>query len=184
MTLKKYKEKRDLAKSEEPASGHKSSSKLHFVIQKHAARHLHYDLRLEYKGVLLSWAVPKGPSLDPSEKRLAIQVEDHPLDYQYFEGTIPKGHYGAGTVEIWDKGTYTTPDHTEPKEIEKYMKQGLTKGHFSIIFHGKRLRGEFSFVKMKQTENEWLLIKKEDAYATSEDVIPEKKSLKKKDTDA
>lgn len=175
MTLKRYHEKRNLGETEEPKSGDKSLGELHFVIQKHAASHLHYDLRLECRGVLLSWAVPKGPSLNPSEKRLAIHVEDHPLDYQYFEGTIPKGHYGAGTVEIWDKGTYTTPDATEPKEIEKYIKLGLKKGHFSVVFHGERLKGEFSFIKLKETENEWLLIKKEDAYATSEEVIPVKK---------
>lgn len=179
MNLRKYTAKRDVKISKEPkATVKKTSSKgLRFVVQKHDASHLHYDLRLEYRGILLSWAVPKGPSLNPEDKRLAIQVEDHPIDYQYFEGVIPKGNYGAGTVEIWDHGTYTTPDFTQTKEIENYLEKGLEKGHFSVIFDGEKLRGEFSFIKLKQKENEWLLIKKDDDFATSEEVIKSKKKL-------
>ncbi|CCB86019.1 putative DNA ligase-like protein Rv0938/MT0965 [Parachlamydia acanthamoebae UV-7] len=172
MSLGEYRSKRDLNKSKEPSAGkNKRSDALNFCIQKHAARRLHYDFRLEYKGVLLSWAVPKGPSLDPYDKRLAIQVEDHPLDYQYFEGTIPKGNYGAGKVEIWDRGTYTVPHVTTREEIEKYLTIGLKKGHFAVILHGEKLQGEFVFQKLKQDAEDtaWLLIKKEDAFATETD---------------
>lgn len=183
VSLKKYLAKRNFTESPEPTGQHQGSSKLpRFCVQKHAARNLHYDFRLEYQGVLLSWAIPKGPSLNPQDKRLAIKVEDHPLDYQYFEGVIPKGNYGAGTVEIWDQGTFYTPDATTPKEIEKNLTEGLKKGHFSIILEGKKLKGEFTLIKLKQSseDNAWLLIKKDDTDAGPEEMIKPKKVGKKK----
>jgi bifunctional non-homologous end joining protein LigD len=183
MSLNLYREKRNFKKTTEPSSSKKNtSSSLNFCIQKHAARRLHYDFRLECRGVLISWAVPKGPSLNPEDKRLAIQVEDHPLDYQYFEGTIPKGNYGAGTVEIWDHGTYTMPQVSEKKELEKLLLEGLKKGHFAIILHGERLKGEFVFQKLKKDvdDKSWLLIKKDDSFAETEEmsksIIEKKKS--------
>lgn len=170
MSLKEYRSKRDLKKSREPKDTSKrTSGALNFCIQKHAARRLHYDFRIEHRGVLVSWAVPKGPSLNPQDKRLAIKVEDHPLDYQYFEGTIPKGHYGAGTVEIWDRGTYTLPDANTREEVEKGVTKGLKQGHLSVILKGERLQGEFVFQKLKKDpdDNAWLVIKKGDVYASS-----------------
>jgi len=124
-----------------------------FVIHEHHAKRLHFDLRLEMDKVLKSWAVPKGPSMNPKEKRLAIMVEDHPLEYAPFEGEIPEGMYGAGTVVIWDKGTY---------EIEG---GSLTRGKLDIIFYGKKLQGAFALAKMSGKDKEWLLIKKIDKYA-------------------
>jgi len=184
MNLKGYRSKRNLKKSPEPPARHRSSSgPLHFCVQKHAARTLHYDFRLEYQGVLLSWAVPKGPSLNPEDKRLAIKVEDHPLDYQYFEGVIPKGNYGAGTVEIWDYGSYTMFDADSSGEIEKSLTQGLKQGHFAIILHGEKLKGEFIFQKLKQApeDNAWLLIKKTDSYADRQINSSKKNSKVKQD---
>ena len=124
-----------------------------FVVQEHHASHLHWDFRLEYDGVLKSWAIPKGPSMNPVDKRLAIQVEDHPLEYAQFEGTIPEGHYGAGHVMIWDSGNY---------EPTNDMEMGLKKGVLSFILSGKRLQGEFSLVRFKKGDNpkNWLLIKR------------------------
>ncbi len=162
MNLTTYKKKRDLKKSPEPKTKGKSHKTMpHFCVQKHAARHLHYDFRLEYKGILLSWAIPKGPSQNPKDKRLAIKVEDHPLDYQYFEGVIPKGNYGAGSVEIWDHGTFYTPGAKDPKQIEKSLTDGLKKGHITIILEGEHLNGEYALIKLKNStdENAWLFIK-------------------------
>ena len=168
MSLKEYRSKRNLKKSPEPLAGKTHAGFLRFCVQKHAARHLHYDFRLEYRGTLLSFAVPKGPSMNPKIKRLAIKVEDHPLDYQYFEGVIPKGNYGAGTVKIWDHGFYTSSDVTEPKKVEKILSQGLKKGHFNVIVKGKKIKGEFIFQKLKtDKDNTWLLMKKADEYASS-----------------
>lgn len=135
-----------------------------FVVQKHDASHLHYDFRLEIDGVLASWAIPKGPSMNPSDKRLAIKVEDHPLAYGSFEGTIPKGNYGAGTVMVWDKGLYACVDD----ENQMSLKDGLAKGRISFILEGQKLKGRFSLIYLK--EKQWLLIKKEDDFATLEDV--------------
>ena len=160
MRLSKYKAKRNLKSSKEPLAKvrKKKSSQLAFVIHEHHARHLHYDLRLEVKGVLKSWAVPKEPSMDPSVKRLAIMVEDHPYDYKDFEGTIPSG-YGAGEVRIWDEGTYNV-DGADAKESEKMVIAGLKKGSFHFSLEGKKLKGVFSLVQLKNRENQWLLIKK------------------------
>jgi len=131
---------------------------LRFVVQEHHASHLHYDFRLEVGGVLKSWAMPKGPSMNPADKRLAVLVEDHPIDYAAFEGIIPEGRYGAGTVVIWDGGNFIPLEDLDT---------GLSKGHLSFCLMGKRLRGEFALVLLKRskTGKEWLLIKKQDAFA-------------------
>jgi len=123
-------------------------------------------------GVLKSWAIPKGPSMNPAEKRLAIMVEDHPIDYKDFEGTIPEGNYGAGTVIVWDNGTYTLADQKQSESIEDQFKSDLQNGHISFILNGKKLKGEFALVRLKiKQKNAWLLIKKEDQYAIETDVL-------------
>lgn len=161
MSLTKYIEKRNFKKTSEPKGGKTTGKKLSFVVQRHHASHLHYDFRLELDGVLKSWAVPKGPSLNPKDKRLAMMVEDHPYDYRSFEGTIPKGNYGAGIVNIFDEGTYEAIDD------QKYdLHKGLHSGNLKFVLHGKKLKGEFALVKMKESEqNAWLLIKHRDKYA-------------------
>lgn len=172
--LKEYLSKRDLKHTPEPkAEIKKSKSKqLLFVIHKHRASHLHYDLRLEVGGVLKSWAIPKGPSLNPSDKRLAIMVEDHPYEYHTFEGIIPKGNYGAGEVIIWDQGTYAPLHAMSVAESEKLMEEGLKKGHVDIIFNGEKLKGEFALIRTGSFggKNSWLLMKKKDQYASKSDV--------------
>ena len=168
--LTKYREKRDFTKTAEPAGGRKKTAKrrhkLKFVLQKHAASHLHFDLRLELDGVMKSWAVPKGPSLDPSVKRLAMEVEDHPMEYNAFEGTIPKGQYGGGTVMLWDRGNYTA-DKAEDGDHEEAMRKGYDKGKIDFTFHGQRVRGSFALVRTQQrgAKPQWLLIKHRDEYA-------------------
>src|SRR5882672_5631573 len=161
--LAEYRRKRRFKETPEPRGKKVRKDEKIFVIQKHAARRLHYDLRLEVGGVLKSWAVPKGPSLNPGDKRLAIQVEDHPLEYGGFEGTIPEGNYGAGEVILWDKGTYTTEGTTPPEEQ-------LQRGELKIILHGKKLNGGFVLVKLKNSrqKNEWLLIKHRDEAAQTD----------------
>jgi bifunctional non-homologous end joining protein LigD len=182
--LTEYRRKRDFARTQEPSGDTTESparrGKLRFVIQKHAARNLHFDLRLELDGVMKSWAVPKGPSLDPSVKRLAMQVEDHPIDYNTFEGTIPKGEYGGGSVMLWDRGTYTADAASTPAEEEDAIRQGLARGDLKITFHGARLHGSFALVRMKfsrdrssSSKPQWLLIKHRDKFATDEDVVAE-----------
>ncbi len=171
MTLAPYRAKRDFHKTPEPAGEERGSQKstLRFVVHKHRASRLHWDLRLELDGVLKSWAIPKGPSLDPRKKQLAVMVEDHPLDYQYFEGIIPQGNYGAGTVMIWDSGTYHAAGSSDREESQGELKRGLQKGHISFILHGQKLGGEYALVRLKAGKgNEWLLIKKEDAFASSD----------------
>ena len=177
MSLEQYNRKRNFQETDEP-EGKKSTSaqELLFVVQKHAASHLHYDFRLEMEGVLKSWAVPKGPSMNPDHKRLAMMVEDHPYDYNEFEGTIPKGNYGAGTVIVWDKGTYL-PMETG-KSPQKVLAENLKKGKLSFVLNGEKLNGEFSLVKRKSNqENAWLLIKKKDEYATDQDILEQNKSV-------
>jgi bifunctional non-homologous end joining protein LigD len=159
--LARYRAKRDFTKTEEPSGQTKvtGSQKLRFVIQKHAASHLHYDLRLELDGVFKSWAVAKGPSLDPHDKRLAIEVEDHPIDYGDFEGTIPKGQYGGGTVMVWDRGFWDC----------KAPQQAYSKGKLDFTLEGEKLHGGWILTRMRQREGEkrtnWLLIKHRDAFA-------------------
>lgn len=170
MALKDYNTKRKFNETTEPeGKTKKSKDKLIFVIQRHAASRLHYDFRLEMEGVLKSWAVPKGPSLDPKDKRLAMMVEDHPYDYKDFEGNIPEGNYGAGQVEIWDSGTYEPLDNNSKLSDEKKLLKELHAGSLKFILHGKKLKGEFALVKMKNTEeNSWLLIKHKDDFAQSD----------------
>jgi bifunctional non-homologous end joining protein LigD len=180
MGLQKYNEKRDFNKTAEPKAGKSSDkSKLQFVIQKHDASRLHYDFRLEMDGVLKSWAVPKGPSTDPKTKRLAMMVEDHPFDYKNFEGIIPKGEYGGGTVIVWDEGSYEPIEKIKGKKAqEKHLLQQLEAGSVKIILHGKKLQGEFALVKTHgMGENGWLLIKHKDDYASPDDITKKDKSV-------
>jgi len=179
MSLEEYKKKRDLEKTPEPSGKVKEGGKvLRFVVQKHAASHLHYDFRIEMDGVLKSWAIPKGPSLDPSVKRLAMMVEDHPYDYRTFEGTIPKGNYGAGEVIVWDEGTYHAPGVSDSQESEKLLRAGLYKGDLKFILEGHKLKGEFALVKIKaDKDNSWLLLKKKDQWASSDDVTRDNRSV-------
>lgn len=167
MALKDYNEKRKFDETTEPkGKTKKSEDKLIFVIQRHAASRLHYDFRLEMEGVLKSWAVPKGPSLNPDDKRLAMMVEDHPYDYKDFEGNIPEGNYGAGQVEVWDSGTYEPLDQESKLSDEKELLKELKVGSLKFVLHGKKLKGEFALVKMKNAENNsWLLIKHKDKFA-------------------
>lgn len=177
-TLKDYNEKRKFDETTEPeGQARASKGKLIFVVQRHAASRLHYDFRLEMDGVLKSWAVPKGPSLDPADKRLAMMVEDHPYDYKDFEGNIPEGNYGAGQVEVWDSGTYE-PLEESKLDAEKQLLKELHSGSLKFILKGKKLKGEFALVKMKGSEdNAWLLIKHKDKYA-SEHYDAEEHTLK------
>lgn len=149
---------------------------LHFVVHKHAATHLHYDFRLEVQGVLKSWAIPKGPSMNPNDKRLAMMVEDHPYSYRHFEGVIPKG-YGAGAVMIWDQGMYSV-ENLSKKEAEKVMLEGLKKGSLHFTLSGSKLKGDFALVHTSfGKENSWLLIKKKDRFATTRDVTKKNRSV-------
>jgi bifunctional non-homologous end joining protein LigD len=170
MSLSVYTKKRNFEKTPEPGGrGIKSKANLSFVVQRHKASHLHYDFRLEMDGVLKSWAVPKGPSLNPGDKRLAMMVEDHPYNYKNFSGIIPEGNYGAGIVEIWDEGRYADLDNSEKIEAEKKLKAGLHAGSIKFRLYGKKLKGEFALVKLKgKQENAWLLIKHKDEYAVEE----------------
>jgi len=175
-SLKKYRSKRDFTVTAEPEGSKESngspSKDLLYVIQKHHASQLHYDFRLEWRGVLLSWAVPKGPSVDPAVKRLAARVEDHPVEYGGFEGLIPEGEYGGGTVMLWDRGTWTP----EVPDVDAALK----KGELKFTLHGKKLKGSWVLVRTKgygsSKKESWLLIKHRDRYASSEDVL-EKKPL-------
>jgi bifunctional non-homologous end joining protein LigD len=182
MTLKEYTKKRRFDVTSEPSGKDSTSKKPHssliYVVQKHRATSLHYDFRLEWKGVLLSWAVPKGPSLDPSVKRLAMHVEDHPLDYASFEGVIPEGEYGGGTVMVWDQGTWIP----EVPDVDA----ALAKGDLKFTLMGKKLRGSWVLVRTRgygknpwqdssaDAGKSWLLIKHRDEYSSTEDITAEK----------
>lgn len=185
--LQEYQRKRDFKKTAEPSGATaRSRSKTpttdqpHFVIQKHDASRLHYDLRLEMDGVMKSWAVPKGPSADPAAKRLAMQVEDHPIEYNTFEGTIPAGEYGGGTVMLWDNGTYEIENSTDD-DMNSAAHDEYASGELKIVFHGKRIKGSYALVRTKgmggsSSKPAWLLIKHRDEYAhpESESVLTEK----------
>jgi len=169
MKLKEYRNKRHFGISPEPSGKDQVSKKdasLIYVVQKHRASHLHYDFRLEWNGTLLSWAVPKGPSLDPSVKRLAMRVEDHPIEYSSFEGVIPKGEYGGGTVMVWDAGTWIP-------EVED-VDAALQRGDLKFTVAGKKLRGSWVLVRTRgygsNSDRSWLLIKHRDKYASTDDI--------------
>jgi bifunctional non-homologous end joining protein LigD len=172
MSLREYRRKRRFGRTPEPAgrlgSPTKTAGNLKYVIQKHQASHLHYDFRIEWNGVMLSWAVPKGPSLDPSVKRLAMRVEDHPVDYAGFEGVIPEGEYGAGAVMVWDRGTWV-PDEAD-------VDAALRRGELKFTLHGTKLKGSWVLVRTRSGypassgRPAWLLIKHRDAYASDRDV--------------
>ena len=168
MSLDAYRRKRRFTVTPEPAGRRRAAPArgLRYVIQKHQASHLHYDLRLEWNGVLLSWAVPKGPSLDPSVKRLAMRVEDHPIEYATFEGSIPEGEYGAGTVMVWDIGTWVPDD---PR-----VDLALRRGELKFTLHGRKLSGSWVLVRTRlpgsAARAAWLLIKHRDAAASTRDV--------------
>jgi len=159
--LRKYRSRRDFTRTQEPeGKTAKSGKRLAYVIQKHAARRLHYDFRLEWNGALMSWAVPKGPSENPNDKRLAVHVEDHPVAYGGFEGTIPKGEYGGGTVMLWDRGWWEP--HDDPDEAMK-------KGKLAFTLHGERLKGNWALVRLRarhrRDKDNWLLVKEKDEVA-------------------
>ncbi len=187
MSLKEYEKKRDFKQTSEPRGGDSDSKTLSFVVQRHHASHLHYDFRLELDGTLKSWAVPKGPSLNPDDKRLAMMVEDHPIDYQHFEGIIPNGNYGAGVVLIWDKGTYESLADKRADDV-KTLRAGLKSGNLKFRLHGQILNGEFALVKLKNSEdNSWLLIKHNDEFAEkgfdSEAFVPDNVKAMKNNKD-
>ena len=173
MSLEEYRPKRNFQISSEPSGKSHvpppSKGPLQYVIQKHRATQLHYDFRLEFNGVLLSWAIPKGPSLDPSVKRLAMQVEDHPLEYGGFEGVIPEGEYGGGTVMVWDKGEWSP----ESENVESALK----KGDLKFTLHGKKLHGSWVLVRTRgfgsKADKSWLLIKHRDKYVSKRDIETE-----------
>ncbi|PZR21720.1 MAG: DNA ligase D [Flavobacterium psychrophilum] len=166
MKLSEYNKKRDFKKTAEPKGRVKKSGEaLHFVVQKHDASHLHFDWRLEIDGVLVSWAVPKGPSADPSVKRLAMHVEDHPMDYIDFEGTIPKGQYGGGTVMVWDTGNYMAEGADTLSQSKKLIKKMHDEGNIKIVMQGKKLKGSYHLVRMSGKKEEWLLMKGKDDFA-------------------
>ena len=167
--LAEYKKKRNFSKTAEPTGEVRRRSRrgLRFVIQKHAASHLHYDLRIELDGVMKSWAVPKGPSYDPKVRRLAMQVEDHPIEYNTFEGTIPAGEYGGGTVMLWDRGTF----EPEGGGGEDAVREGYERGDLKIVMHGKRMFGGWVLVRMRRDDAgraQWLLIKHRDEFADAD----------------
>lgn len=182
MALKEYYKKRGFNQTPEPTGGKSGSGQLQFVVQEHDASRLHYDFRLEMEGVLKSWAVPKGPSLNPRDKRLAMMVEDHPFNYKDFEGIIPEGNYGAGSVIVWDQGTYEPLEKAgSKKEQEKELLKELKSGSLKFRMHGEKLNGEFALVHIKNNrqkgDNAWLLIKHKDAFASTTDITKKGKSV-------
>src|SRR5689334_16167725 len=186
--LSEYSAKRSFAKTPEPAPGpkpHAGEGPLLFVVQQHSASRLHYDFRLECDGVLKSWAVPKGPSLNRDDKRLAVLTEDHPYDYASFEGVIPPGQYGAGEVIVWDCGVYSPDEDGKTwfdnrEQAEREVRKGLEKGKLSILLRGEKLKGSFALVqtrKAKEGGKEWLLIKHKDRFASTQDVTEQDRSV-------
>ena len=169
MGLLAYNKKRDFKVTPEPKGKAGTKNLFRFVIQKHHATRLHYDFRLELGGVLKSWAVPKGPSMNPKDKRLAVMVEDHPVGYIDFKGTIPDGNYGAGKVEIWDNGLFIPVDEEENPIIEKAALKAISQGELKFVIRGKKIGGGFVLVRLKKDEKNWLLIKHKDEYATDKD---------------
>jgi bifunctional non-homologous end joining protein LigD len=182
MSLSLYKKKRRFGETPEPEGKKKATGgKLKFVVQKHDASHVHYDFRLEMEGVLKSWAIPKGPSLNPADKRLAMMVEDHPYDYRTFEGIIPAGNYGGGTVIVWDEGTFEplNGQGLSAKEQEKMLLHELYSGNLKIILHGEKLNGEFALFQMKgRGERSWILMKKKDEFSSAKDITQNERSVK------
>jgi len=180
MGLALYNRKRNFRATPEPRGKiAPSRSGLSFVVQRHKASHLHYDFRLELNGVLKSWAVPKGPSMNPADKRLAMMVEDHPFDYRNFAGVIPEGNYGAGIVEIWDRGELSDIENSERKTAEKHLLAGFKSGDLKFRLKGRKLKGEFVLVKMKgRGDNNWLLIKHRDQFAVDEEYNSEEETPK------
>jgi len=181
MALSKYNEKRRFNETPEPEGKeeHGDGDKLRFVVQKHHASQLHYDFRLEMEGALKSWAVPKGPSINPTDKRLAMMVEDHPYSYREFEGHIPAGNYGAGTVIVWDEGTYHAKNDGSREENETALLEMLEAGRLDFFLEGKKLKGEWSLFRFRGSKNpkQWLLVKKEDEYASEKDITLQNKSV-------
>ncbi len=182
MSLSLYNKKRDFKKTAEPEGKEKTAKgSLRFVVQKHDASHVHYDFRLEMEGVLKSWAVPKGPSMNPVDKRLAMMVEDHPFDYRNFEGVIPAGSYGGGTVIIWDEGTYQPikAEGASRKEQEKILMQQLHAGKLNFILQGEKLQGEFTLFLMRgKGERSWILVKNKDHWSSLDDITQNEVSVK------
>lgn len=175
MALKEYKKKRKFSETPEPRGKIKKSENNIFVVQKHDASHLHYDFRLEIAGVLKSWAVPKGPSLNPEDKRLAIKTEDHPVDYSDFEGVIPEGHYGAGIVMLWDKGSFENITEKDGKKVSAI--KGYKNGHLSFELKGKKLKGGWSLHRFRG--DKWLLVKQNDDESDERmNILNKKKSVK------
>ncbi|HEY0196656.1 MAG TPA: DNA polymerase ligase N-terminal domain-containing protein [Methanobacterium sp.] len=172
--LKKYKEKRDFNVTPEPHTSEKTSKKQRFVVQKHKARNLHYDFRLEVDGVLKSWAIPKGPSSDYTQKRLAIPTEDHPVDYIDFEGIIPPGNYGAGTVIVWDAGTYRNLKEKDGQEIP--MEKTIEDGHVEFYLEGEKLKGAYALIHTGRAGRKfWLFFKMKDLKTDTDGDILEKR---------
>ena len=169
MSLTTYKKKRNFKDTSEPEGKvEKAGKQLIFVVQRHHASHLHYVFRLELKGTLKSWAVPKGPSLNPADRRLAMMVEDHPISYATFEGDIPEGNYGAGHVDVWDHGTYQPVDKNGENITAAQFAKDLASGSIKFRMKGRKLKGEFALVRIKGDEKSWLLIKHRDKYATDD----------------
>lgn len=181
MSLEKYNAKRDFKETAEPEGKASAAGAARiFVVQRHDASHLHWDFRLELEGALKSWAVPKGPSLNPSDKRLAVQVEDHPVSYAKFKGDIPAGNYGAGHVDIWDHGSYEPVDEGGKVITEAAALAAWTKGHMRIRLNGRRLKGGFQIFRMHDGDKNWLLLKVDDEYAIDTKYDPDGKTLAKR----
>lgn len=174
MALATYNKKRNFKATPEPAGKAGAKNFFRFVVQRHDASRLHYDFRLELGGVLKSWAVPKGPSMNPADKRLAVMVEDHPVSYIHFEGVIPEGNYGAGNVEVWDKGVFIPVDKDLEKLTERQALLALNKGELKFFLKGEKLEGGFVLVRMGKEDKNWLLIKHKDEYAVTRKYDSEK----------